>query len=168
MNFHDFVSTRRKKPDDDSKYMEIALKAAEFAKANGENPFGAVLVFPGGHMVEHDTCFSDRDRTCHAEMNVMRKVAQTLRRLDDCILYTTVEPCPMCAHAALLNGVKEIIFGAVDQKNGFLSSNKLLNVAESIVAKGGVMAEQCVKMLPEHLQEHIKLENSNNGSDSLP
>ncbi|MFX8911060.1 tRNA-specific adenosine deaminase, partial [Acinetobacter baumannii] len=46
--------------------MEIAIKAAEHARAIGDSPFGAVLVHPGGHMVEHDTCFSDRDHTCHA------------------------------------------------------------------------------------------------------
>ena len=161
-NFQEFLAKRRKKPDEDAKYMEIALKAAEHAKANGENPFGAVLVFPGGHMVEHDTCFSDRDQTCHAEMNVLRKASQTkLRRMDDCVLYCTVEPCPMCAHAAFLNGVKEIIFGAYDDENGFLSSNKLLEVAEGIVAKGGVLSEQCVKMLPEHYHKHIRLEKQN-------
>jgi tRNA(adenine34) deaminase len=161
-NFQDFLAKRRKKPDDDSKYMEIALKAAEHAKANGENPFGAVLVFPGGYMVEHDTCFSDRDHTCHAEMNVMRKAAQTkLKRMDDCTLYTTVEPCPMCAHAAYLNGIKEIIFGAYDDKNGFLSSDKLLAVAEGLVVKGGVLSEQCVNMVPAPLREHIRGEKEN-------
>jgi len=162
MNFQEYLAKKRKKPDDDAKYMEIALTAAEHAKANGENPFGAVLVFPGGHMVEHDTCFSDRDKPCHAEMNVMRKAAQTkLRRLDDCVLYCTVEPCPMCAHAAFLNGVKEIVFGAYDEQNGFLSSNKLLEVAGGIVAKGGVLSEQCVNMLPEYLRDHMKVEKQN-------
>lgn len=160
-NFEEFVAKRRNRPDEHSKYMELAIRAAEHAKANGENPFGAVLVFPGGHMVEHDTCFTDRDQTCHAEMNVMRKASKTkLRKLDDCVLYTTVEPCPMCAHAAMLSGVREIVFGAYDDKNGYLSSNKLLDVAEGLAVKGGVLAEQCVSMMPETFKEHLRGEKT--------
>jgi len=159
MNFQEFVAKRYKDPDNDSKYMEIALKAAEHARANGDNPVGAVLVWPDGtYVVDHDTAFSERDCTCHAEMNVLRKAAQTkLRRMNDCVLYSCVEPCPMCSHAAYLNGIKEIVFGAFDQKNGFLTSNKLLEVS-GIVAKGGVLAERCVNLLPESHQEYMKLE----------
>lgn len=162
-NFQDFLQKKRKKPDDHSFYMEMALKAAENAKANGENPFGAVLVFPGGHMVEHDTTFSDRDHTCHAEMNVIRKAAQTrLRKMDDCVLYCTTEPCPMCVHAAYLNGIREIVFGAYDEQQGFLSSNKLLEVAGEIMVKGGVMSEQCVNVLPGKMKERFRVENDPN------
>ena len=161
-NFQEFVAKRTKKPDEDSRYMEIAIRAAEQAKANGDDPYGAVLVYPGGHMVEHDTCFSERDRTCHAEMNVLRKVARTkLRKLDDCVLYTTVEPCPMCAHAALLAGVREVVFGAYDDKNGFLTSDRLRSVAEGLAVKGGILGEQCLAVLPDIIKEHTRVEKQN-------
>jgi tRNA(adenine34) deaminase len=160
-NFQDFVDKRRLQSDDDSKYIEIAIKAAEHARANGDNPFGAVLSYPGGHMVEHDTCFTDRDHTCHAEMNVMRKAARIkLRNMGDCVLYTTVEPCPMCAHAAMLSGIREIVFGAYDSKNGFLSSDKLLEVADGMAVKGGVLAARCVGMVPDVFKEYLKVEKS--------
>ena len=167
-NFQDFLAKKRnKKIDEHSKYMEMAIKAAENAKSNGENPFGAVLVFPGGYMVEHDTCFSERDQTCHAEMNVIKKAAQTkLRRMDDCTLYCTVEPCPMCAHAAFLNGIKEIVFGVYDENNGFLTSKKMTAITEQITSKGGVMSEQCLQMLPQTYQEHLRGEqNAANAAD---
>ncbi len=163
-NFQDFVNKKRRQPDEDSKYMEIAILAANVARSNGDQAIGAVLTYPGGHMVDCDTCFSEMDQTCHAEMNVIRKAAKLRPRgLSDCVLYTTIEPCPMCAHAAMLNGIHEIVFGAYDTKNGFLSSNKLLEVAEGtkIAAKGGVLAEQCIVVHNKLLQEHLKTEKEN-------
>jgi tRNA(adenine34) deaminase len=156
-NFSQFVKRKyRKSEDHDREYMEMAIRAAEQAKSNGDRPFGAVLVFPGGHMVEHDTTFSERDQTCHAEMNVMRKAARTkLKNLSDCVLYTCGEPCSMCIHAAYLNGIKEVVFGAYDHANGYLSSDKLLAVADEIAVKGGVLSEQCISLLPESHKIHL-------------
>lgn len=160
-NFQDFVEKKRRQPDEDSKYMEIALKAANAARANGDRAVGAVLTYPGGHMVDYDTSYSELDQTCHAEMNVIRKVAKFRPRgLSDCVLYTTVEPCPMCAHAAMLNGIREVVFGAYDTKDGFLSSDKLLEVADGMATKGGVLAEQCIEVNHKLLQEHLKVERS--------
>lgn len=146
-NFQNFVEKKKCQLDDDSKYMEMAIKAANAARANGDRAIGAVLAYPGGYMVDYDTSYSDMDQTCHAEMNVIRKLAKLkLRGMNDCVLYTTVEPCPMCAHAAMINGIGEIVFGAYDIKEGFLSSNKLLDVVNEIATKGGVLAEECVKV----------------------
>lgn len=162
-NFQNFVEKKWQQPNEDSKYMEIALTAANAARANGEKAVGAVLTYPGGYMVDYDTCFSEMDQTCHAEMNVIRKVNK-LRRpsiLGDCVLYTTTEPCPMCAHAAMLAGIREVVFGAYDTKDGFLSSNKLLEVADGMSVKGGILAEQCIEVHSKVLQEFLKVEKVN-------
>ncbi len=153
-NFSEFFKLK-KKPDDEY-YMRLALVAAEKAKSEGDHPVGAVLVWPGGHMVEFNTTFSERDCTSHAEMNVIRKVLQTSRRrLDDTTLYCTVEPCVMCAAAAVLGGVKEIIWGAYDHKNGFHSTKALSeNVTATLSVKGGIMGEECCRVLPATFQEH--------------
>lgn len=162
-NFEEFVARRRRRPDDDSKYMEMAVKIAEVARANGDIAHAAVLVFPdGSHFYEHDTSLSEFDPTCHAEMNVIRKASRLKPRgLKDCVLYTTVEPCPMCAHAALMNGVREVVFGAYDSKDGFLTSERTLAVADGIAVKGGVLAERCIEVMPKLLQEHLTVEKEN-------
>jgi tRNA(adenine34) deaminase len=160
INFQEYVENKRRKPDEDSKYMEIALKAANAARSNGDRAVGAVLTYPGGHMVDYDTSYSSMDRTCHAEMNVIRKVAKLRPQgLSDCVLFSTVEPCPMCLHAASLSGIREVVFGAYDTKNGFISSKKLTEVHEGIAIKGGVLAEDCIKVNQKLLQEHLKTEN---------
>lgn len=136
----------------DEYYMQIAIKEAEKAKLDGNLAVGSVLVFSNGKYVsDSNTTYSEGDDTNHAEMNVMRKARQIFNRgLDGAVLYTTVEPCIMCVGAAHNCGIKEVVFGVYDSKNGFVSSKILAdhNVF-GIAYKGGVLVEECFKLLPK-------------------
>ncbi len=103
--------------------MSLALAEAEAAAARGEVPVGAVLVdgatgtvlAQSGNRVEEL-----HDPTAHAELLVIREVAAAGRakRLPDCDLYVTLEPCPMCAQAIAFARIRRLYFGAYDAKGG--------------------------------------------------
>ena len=106
-----------------SEPMSLALAEAEAAAARGEVPVGAVLVdgtsgtvlARGGNRVEEL-----HDPTAHAELLVIRAAAATgqAKRLPDCDLYVTLEPCPMCAQAIAFARIRRLYFGAYDPKGG--------------------------------------------------
>ena len=106
-----------------SEPMSLALAEAEAAAARGEVPVGAVLVdgtsgtvlAQGGNRVEEL-----HDPTAHAELLVIRAAAATgqAKRLPDCDLYVTLEPCPMCAQAIAFARIRRLYFGAYDPKGG--------------------------------------------------
>jgi tRNA(adenine34) deaminase len=102
--------------------MEIALAEARAAAARGEVPVGAVVVGPDGAVLGRagNEVEARADASAHAELLALRQAA-ALRgapRLPDCDLFVTLEPCPMCAHAASLFRVRRLIFGAYDPKGG--------------------------------------------------
>ena len=147
-HFEDFLTDRTQK--DDEYYMEIALQAAQHARAKGDEPVGAVLVWSTSHLVEHNTINSEHDITNYAEMNVIRKASHFARKFDECTLYVTLEPNPMCALAASQAGIKEIIFGAINEDDGFISSEKAIDpIKYGIAFKSGVLEEDCMKLLPK-------------------
>lgn len=139
---------------EDMRWMREALAEAELAAAEGEVPVGAVLVAGGilrgrGHnQREHG-----RDATLHAEMIAIRNACGNMGgwRLPEATLYVTLEPCPMCAGAAMNARVDRIVFGAPDPKSGAcgsvldLPASGMLN--HSAVVTGGVLAEECVALL---------------------
>ena len=102
--------------------MERALAEAGRAAMAGEVPVGAVLVDGSGAIIagSHNRVVADRDPTAHAEMLALRAGAARLgrARLDDCDLYVTLEPCPMCAAAIALAHIRRLYFGAFDPKGG--------------------------------------------------
>lgn len=108
-----------------TKYMELALNEAKKAALEGEVPIGAVLVKNGEVVaLAHNLCEKLKDPTAHAEILVMKKAAEVLGdfRLTGSELYVTLEPCPMCAGAAINARIGEIIFGASDPVKGALGS----------------------------------------------
>ncbi len=103
--------------------MASALAEAERAADRGEVPVGAVLVDGGTGRIlaaAGNRVLADADPTAHAEMLVLRGAAAALgsARLDQCDLYVTLEPCPMCAAAIALARVRRLYFGAYDPKGG--------------------------------------------------
>ena len=102
--------------------MALALEEAAAAPEAGEVPVGAVLVDAAGNIVtaSGNRVERDRDPTAHAEMLALRTGAAALgiRRLADCDLYVTLEPCPMCAAAISLARIRRLYFGAYDPKAG--------------------------------------------------
>ena len=104
-------------------FMSMALAEAEAAAARGEVPVGAVLVeAETGRVIAADGNRTEEtvDPTAHAEMLVIRAGAGVLGapRLEDCDLYVTLEPCPMCAAALSFARIRRLYFGAYDAKGG--------------------------------------------------
>ena len=105
--------------------MELALAEARLALADGEVPVGAVLM-RGEEVIwaDHNRREQSHDPTAHAEMLCLRKGAEKLGdwRLEDCQLYVTLEPCPMCAGAMVMSRLGSCFYGAVDPEKGCCGS----------------------------------------------
>jgi tRNA(adenine34) deaminase len=156
MSFNNYITTKKRLPDES--YMQLALEAAEIAKSRGDIAIGAILVFPNISVSDGHTTFSEHNPIGHAELNVLRKGCQmTTKSFREAILYSTVEPCSMCAIAAYEHGIREIIFGAFDVANGFISSPKSI-VPENfnIAYLGGVLAEACYSITTPTIREHLR------------
>lgn len=106
---------------DDGALMELALEQARRATELGEVPIGAVVAIDGAVVAaRHNERLSTNDPTAHAEILALRDAAaaQGSSRLDGAVLVTTLEPCPMCAGAAVMARVARVVFAAEDPKAG--------------------------------------------------
>lgn len=138
----------------DERMMRAALEQAEHAAERGEIPVGAVLTDRAGTILA--AAYNRREETnnplSHAETEVLRAAAEKrkTRFFEDCTLYVTLEPCPMCAGAIIAARVGRVIYGAKDPRAGALGS--LLNLCDyPLEAKpqvsGGVLAAECLAPL---------------------
>ena len=131
--------------------MQAAIREASRAAASGEVPVGAVVVGPKGEILSraHNRSVSENDPTAHAEILALRKAAKKIGnyRLAGCRLVATIEPCPMCAGAAVHARVSEILYGADDPKAGGvrslyrIASDPRLNHRITVIS--GVLVEEC-------------------------
>lgn len=131
-------------------WMREALKLAREAQMAGEVPVGAVVVCKEKIIAcarnERET---SGDPTAHAEVLALRRAAEALgtRRLEDCTLYVTLEPCPMCAGAIVMAGIDAVFFGAYDPRCGCAGS--LYDLPEDasfgrvIPCSGGLLEAEC-------------------------
>ena len=135
-------------------FMEQALKLASENADQGEVPVGCVLVSNGVLIAQSgNSPISQIDPTAHAEINVIRSGALHTKnyRLTGTTLYSTLEPCAMCAGAIMHARIERLVFGAYDKKSGACGSvvdlfgNEQLNHHTTVV--GGVMADQCAAVL---------------------
>lgn len=132
-------------------YMELAIKEA--LNSNREIPVGAVIVKDGE--VISSACNQkekDNDVTSHAEIVAIRKAEKFLNnwRLDDCDMYVTLEPCPMCGWAILQSRIKNLYFGSYDINYGAFSSKiDLRNLAtgSNLNVYGGIKENECDDLL---------------------
>jgi len=145
-------------------YMRQALFQAQSALAENEVPVGAVIVHRGRIVAAaHNQREQLRDPTAHAEMIAITQAAESLGswRLEDCILYVTLEPCPMCAGAILQARLPVVVYGATDPKAGAVQSlYQLLNdvrLNHRCEVVGGVLAEPCGRILTEFFQAQRRL-----------
>jgi len=106
-------------------YMRLALEEARQAMLENEVPVGAVLVKDNRILAKtHNKKEVLQDATAHAEILAIREGGRLLQnwRLDDCVLYVTLEPCFMCASAILQSRIKTLVYGARDVKQGAIES----------------------------------------------
>lgn len=109
----------------DEGFMRQALAEASAAAEHGDVPIGALVVHDGAIVGSgHNARERDQDPTAHAELIALREAAKTLGRwrLSDCALYVTLEPCAMCAGAAVLARVDLVVFAVPDAKAGAVRS----------------------------------------------
>jgi len=130
---------------EDIHYMKLALLEAEKALAEDEIPIGAIVVSKN-RIIGRGYNLTERfnDVTAHAEMQAFTSAAQTLggKYLTDCTLYVTIEPCVMCAGASYWTQISRIVYGAREEKRGFLSKNaNLLHPKTKLT--GGILADEC-------------------------
>jgi tRNA(adenine34) deaminase len=136
-------------------HMEMALEEAQLAADEDEVPVGAVIVSLEEGVIArgHNQRELLLDPTAHAEMIAITQAAQALRswRLDNCVLYVTLEPCPMCAGAIVQARLPLVVYGCSDPKAGAchtlyrITSDPRLNHRAQVVA--GVLEERCAAML---------------------
>jgi tRNA(adenine34) deaminase len=137
-----------------NQYMLEALKLASKAYDNNEVPVGAVIVQNRKVIASaHNFIITNNDPTAHAEMEVIKMAAHTLGNynLEDCDLYVTLEPCPMCAYAIALARIKRLYFGAEDLKRGAVINGPKLFAASCTFHKpeiySGIMESECSELL---------------------
>ncbi|MDD2594322.1 MAG: nucleoside deaminase [Bacteroidales bacterium] len=139
----------------EDKYMKEALKEAVSAASEGEVPIGAVMVCKGSVIARaHNLTETLNDPTAHAEMQLITMATDALggKYLNDCTIYVTVEPCPMCAAALNWAQVGKLVYGASDPKRGYsLFSPSLLHPKTEVFS--GVMAQQCGDIVTEFFKD---------------
>ena len=133
----------------DEKYMRLALEEAKLALEADEVPIGAVII-ADGYIVGrgHNLVETLTDVTAHAEIQAITAASSTIggKYLNDCTLYVTVEPCPMCAGALAWSQIGRIVYGASDPKRGFSTiSDNMLH--PRTVVTSGVLAEECEALM---------------------
>ena len=142
--------------------MRAALVEARSAVDSGDVPIGAVVVDGAGQVVGagHNVRERDGDPTGHAEVVALRAAAASVGawRLTGCTLVVTLEPCTMCAGAAVLARVDRVVFGAYDEKAGAVGSlwdvvrDRRLNHRPEVVA--GVLADESTALLDDFFGHH--------------
>lgn len=139
----------------DRKFMKKALELAIEAKNKGEVPVGAVIVKNGEVIsVGRNMREEKNNALSHAEIEAINSACKKLGdwRLDNCEMYVTLEPCPMCAGAIINSRIKTLIFGAYDSKMGCIDS--VINLCDlpfdhKVEVYGGIMEDECVAVIKD-------------------
>lgn len=154
MNNHSIDSS----PNNDERYMQLALAEARKAYAMGEVPVGCVIVADGQIVGRgHNLTETLDDVTAHAEMQAITAAASTLggKYLTQCTLYVTVEPCVMCAGAIGWAQVKRVVYGATDEKRGFsVFAPKAFH--PKCTVSSGVLEEECRELMQSFFSQKRK------------
>ena len=145
-------------------YMRMALQEAQRALEENEVPVGAVIVHQDRVIgAAHNQREQLRDPTAHAEMIAITQAADALAgwRLDDCVLYVTLEPCAMCCGAIVQARIALVVYGATDPKAGavhslfrLLEDPRLNHQAQTVP---GVLAEPCGEILTRFFEHQRRL-----------
>ncbi len=141
--------------------MRAALDEARAAREANEIPIGAVVLDADGEVIgrAHNERESTHDPTAHAEVLALRRASEALGRwrLDGCTLVVTLEPCPMCAGAAVMSRLDRVVFGAWNDEYGAAGSRWDLlrdrRLSHRVEVIGGVLDDECGAMVTEFLGE---------------
>ncbi len=145
----------------DEFWMQKALEAARNAGKSGEIPIGACLIDKDGELISvaGNLTITNCDPTAHAEILILREAAGKIGnyRLTETAVYTTIEPCAMCAGALVNARIKRLIFGAHDERFGAVESVFRLcdtsSLNHQIEITSGVLAEECRNLMQSFFRE---------------
>ena len=148
--------------------MREALKEAKKAYLLGEVPVGAVIVYDNKIIARgHNTREIKQSVLGHAEINAIQKASKKIGswRLEDCDIYVTLEPCPMCSGAIIQSRIKNLYYGATDPKTGACGS--VLNLFENpfnhkVNVIGGVLEDECSRIIKDFFKELRQKNIANN------
>ena len=141
-------------------FMQVALKEAKKAYKKLEIPVGAVIVKNGEIIAKaHNIKEEKKDTTKHAEIIAIQEASKKLEswRLNDCELYVTLEPCPMCAGAIIQSRIKKVYIGTLDEKTGACGS--VLNLFKdykfnhNVEVEYGILKNECEEILKKFFKE---------------
>lgn len=142
----------------DEEYMEMACLEALKALEEDEVPIGAIVVKNGEVIAKsYNQRESKNQVVAHAEISAIQKACTYLNswRLDDCTLYTTLEPCLMCSGAIIQSRMKRVVYGASADK--WLSLNKIItmpdrNINHVPIIDKGILENQCVQLIKNYFK----------------
>ena len=143
----------------EKRFMLDALAEACAARDKGEVPVGAVIIREGEIIARaHNMTGESFDQSAHAELKALADAARVTgeRFLSDCVLYVTMEPCPMCAGACLLYRIGAVAFGAYDERAGAMGSVRDIangDFGYTVPVIGGIMREECAALLSDYFKE---------------
>lgn len=144
----------------DEEFIRLALAEAEAARLQGEVPVGAVVVFNGAVIGRgRNAVIGSNDPTAHAEIVALRDAARAVNnyRLTGATLYSTIEPCAMCAGAIVHARIERLVFGASDPKAGAVEtffricSTDFLN--HRVIVEGGILEAESRAMIQSFFRE---------------
>ena len=140
------------------RYMLEALKGASAAALEEEVPIGAVIVC-NGRIIGRGHNMTERlnDPTAHAEMIAITAATEAMggKYLNECTIFVTVEPCPMCAGALAWAQIGEVVYGAADPKRGFsMFSPSLMHPKTRI--RSGILEDECSRIVTEFFRNRRK------------
>lgn len=140
----------------DIKFMKLALRKANIAKNILEVPIGAIIVDENFNIIAsgYNTKEKTKNTLNHAEMIAIKKASKNLNnwRLENCTLYTTLEPCPMCMGAIINSRIKRVVYGAKDKKAGACGSKLNLNefnLNHKVEITENILEYECSKILSD-------------------
>lgn len=149
--------------DQDIHFMKKAIREAKKAEKIDEVPIGAVLVKDGEIIARgYNTRETKQISTHHAEICCIERACRKLNtwRLENCTLYVTLEPCPMCAGAIFQSRISRVVYGASDPKGGSYGSCFNLNEVRGLnhypEVTSGILEEECSKMLKNFFKNKRK------------
>ncbi|MCB0337453.1 MAG: nucleoside deaminase [Bdellovibrionales bacterium] len=153
---------------EDELYITETFKIAKAAVAKGNHPFGALLVYNNEVVATaENTVALELDCTCHAELSLVRKVQKIMNKqsLADSVLYTSTEPCAMCAGAIYWSGIKKVVFGCSARKLREIAGKSLdisardvyLGSADIVEVVGPVLEEEGAEIHREFWANRIQV-----------
>ena len=166
---------QRRKMIPEEKYMREAIRQAKKAAALGEVPIGGVIEHQGkiiGRGYNRRT--TDHSTLAHAEIIAIKKACRSMGdwRLEDCTMYVTLEPCPMCAGAIVQARIPKVVMACMNPKAGCAGSVVDLlhqdGFNHQVETEVGLMGEECSQMLKDffkELRKRRKAENLKEGAD---